>query len=198
MRLCTETLPLTCYLTNFQFKSQKVKAYKNNKEMNTFRDIHIVSWYLHLIPLNRDSWGLVFLLDKNGSTLSSREPSSPNLSISVWYPKEKPYFQHPSHQPKPIFSAQRKLGKKHVSVAKVYSLWWQWRKIIIIITNWLEGVANFAFPSPSFQVCSSFEVMLKSSRDGHISRCLSRWVGCTLASSLLVNKISTLLHVTSL
>ncbi len=44
VRLCTETLPLPCYLTNFQFKSQKVKAYKNNKEMNTFRDIHIVSW----------------------------------------------------------------------------------------------------------------------------------------------------------
>jgi hypothetical protein len=33
--------------------------------------------------------------------------------------KKKPYFQHPSHQPKQIFSAQRKLGKKHVSVAKV-------------------------------------------------------------------------------
>jgi hypothetical protein len=70
----------------------------------------------------------------------------------------------------------------------------KWHKIIIIITNRLEGVANFAFPSPSFQVCSSFEIMLKSSRDGHISRCLSRWVGCTLASSLLVNKISTLTH----
>jgi hypothetical protein len=85
-----------------------------------------------------------------------------------------------------------------VSVAKVDSLWWQWCKVIIIITNWLEGVANFAFPSPSFQVCSSFEIMLKSSRDGHSSRCLSRWVGCTLASSLLVNKTSTLLHIKSL
>ncbi len=178
--------------------SQKWKPTKITKKWTPLETSILCHGRLHLMPLNRDSWGLVFLLDKFGSTLSSREPSSQDLSISVWYSKEKPYFQHPSHQTKPILSAQRKLGKKHVSVAKVDSLWWQWHNIIIIITNWLEGVANFAFPSPSFQVCSSFEIMLNSSRDGHISRCLRRWVGCTLASSLLVNKISTLLHITSL
>jgi hypothetical protein len=189
------------YHATLQISSSSHKKWKPTKITKKWTPLEtsiLCHGKLHLMPLNRDSGGLVFLLDKNGSTLSSREPSSPNLSISVWYRKEKPYFQHPSHQPKWIFSAQRKLGKKHVSVAKVDRLWWQWCEIIIIITNWLEGVANFAFPSPSFQVCSSFEIMLKSSRDGHISRCLSRWVGCTLDSSLLLNKTSTLLHITSL